>query len=225
MSILLINSISFSQEAIITGKVRFGNEILQAATVSIGNKNILTDHNGNFSLPIKPGSHTIIITHTGYKKLEQTLFVEAGVTKSFDFNMTPNEELEEVKLGSRSKNSRSNLNTPAPVDILSSGRLIETGQISLTQMLNYSAPSFNASREVLHEPATLRGLDPDHVLILLNGVRYHNMISIFNGNLMGQLGRGSVSNDLNSVPFWLLKKLKCCGMAHQHNMAQMLLPV
>ena len=46
MTIFFINSIGFSQDAVITGKVRSGNEILQAATVSIGNKNILTDQNG-----------------------------------------------------------------------------------------------------------------------------------------------------------------------------------
>ncbi len=208
ITIFFINSVGFSQDAVITGKVRFGNEILQAATVSIANKKIITDQNGNFSLPIKPGTYTIIITHAGYKKIEQTFIADAGITKNFDFDMVPNEELREVRLGSRSKIQRSNLNTPIPVDVFSSGKLIETGQISLTQMLNFLAPSFNTSREVLNETATLRGLDPQHVLILVNGIRKHPMAFIFSGNLRGQLGKGSVGNDLNSIPFPAIEKIE-----------------
>ena len=163
----------FSQDAVITGKVRSGNEILHAATVSIGNKNILTDQNGNFSLPIKPGNYSIIITHAGYKKMEQAITAEAGITKNVEFDMIPNEQLEGVTLPSRSKIQRSILNTPVPVDVFSFGKLVETGQITLTQMLNFLSPSLNASREVLNEPVTLRGLDPQHVLILVNGIRRH----------------------------------------------------
>src|SRR3954464_14447882 len=75
-------------------------------------------------------------------------------------------------------------------------------------MLNFVAPSFNASRQLLNEPATLRGLDPDHVLILLNGIRYHNTSWLNNGVLKGQLGRGSVGNDLNSIPFSAIEKIE-----------------
>ncbi len=118
------------------------------------------------------------------------------------------DQLEEVMLGSRSKTQRRNLTTPVPVDVFSSGKLVETGQISLTQMLNFLAPSFNASREVLNETITLRGLDPQHVLILVNGIRYHPMAWIFSGNLRGQLGKGSVGNDLNSIPFPAIEKIE-----------------
>ena len=69
---------------------------------------------------------------------------------------------------------RSNLNTPVPVDAFSANKLLQTNQQGLTQMLNYLVPSFNANRQVLIEPVTLRGLDPDDLLILLNGTRYHN---------------------------------------------------
>ena len=78
-------------------------------------------------------------------------------------------------LGSRSLIQRTNLSTPVPVDVFSSAQLLQDRGRSAYKMLNQIAPSFNASREVLNEPATLRGLDPQHVLILLNGKRYHNM--------------------------------------------------
>lgn len=208
MALSVMNSISYSQNAVITGRIGFGNEVLQGATISMGNQTTVTDQNGKFFLSIKPGSHTIIITHAGYKKKTYTIIAEAGSTKNYEFDLLPDELLEAVELSSRSKIQRSNLNTPVPVDVFSSGKLIETGQISLTQMLNFLAPSFNTSREVLHETATLRGLDPQHVLILVNGTRYHPMAWIFSGNLRGQLGRGSVGNDLNSIPFPAIEKVE-----------------
>src|SRR4030095_7791694 len=133
---------------------------------------------------------------------------EAGNTKSFDFEVMPVDLLAEVMIGSRSKIQRSNLNTPVPIDVFSGQRLVETGQITITQMLNFLAPSFTASREVLNEPATLRGLDPQHVLILINGIRYHPMVWLFSGMLKGQLGKGSVGNDLNSIPFPAIEKIE-----------------
>ena len=207
--ILLVNTTSFSQNGIITGKVKYGEEVLHAASVSLGEQTTLTDQYGTFSFSVRPGTHTVVITHAGYRQRSQVVTVEAAFTKNVDFYMEPNNQLGEVVvLGSRSGIQRSNLNTPVPVDAFSSAQLVQTGQVSLTQMLHLVAPSFNASREVLNEPATLRGLDPQHVLILVNGIRYHNMAWLFGGGLRGQLGRGSVGNDLNSIPFPAIEKVE-----------------
>ena len=75
-------------------------------------------------------------------------------------------------------------------------------------MLNYLVPSLNAGRQELNEPVTLRGLDPDHVLILINETRYHNSAYLNNGTPKSSLGRGSVSNDLNSIPFSAIEKVE-----------------
>ena len=75
-------------------------------------------------------------------------------------------------------------------------------------MLNYLVPSFNANRQVLIEPVTLRGLDPDDLLILLNGTRYHNSAWLNNGSPAYNLGRGFVCNDLNSIPFSAIDKVE-----------------
>ncbi|HEX6849066.1 MAG TPA: TonB-dependent receptor plug domain-containing protein, partial [Chitinophagaceae bacterium] len=208
--ILFVSSICFSQDAIITGRVRQGGQVLQGATVLLGEKTKATDQSGSFSFSVRPGRHTIIITHVGYKKIEQSIIAEAGQTTHFDFELMLNDLLEEVMIGigSRSKIQRNNLNSPVPVDVYSYGRLTETGQITITQMLNFLAPSIAVSREVLNEPVTLRGLDPQHVLILVNGIRYHPMVWLFSGALKGQLGKGSVGNDLNSIPFPAIEKIE-----------------
>ncbi len=207
--ICLANTISFAQNAVIKGMVKYNNEALQAASVSFDNKTILTDQNGEFSLTVKTGTYTIIITYAGYKKAEQIVVANSGSTIHINIEMIPAGALEElVMIGSRSTIQRTNINTPVPVDVFSRTQLVETGQISLTQILNFLAPSFNTSREVLNEPATLRGLDPQHVLILVNGIRYHNMAWLFSGGLKGHLGKGSVGNDLNSIPFSAIEKIE-----------------
>ena len=209
LSIVFANAISFSQNGLITGKVRYGKETLQSATISLGNKTTLSNYHGEFSFSVKPGDYTMSITHAGYKKIERTVSVNAGETKNFDFDMIPAEQLGEVVvLGSRSAVHRSNLNTPVPVDAFSSAQLEETGQTSLMQMLSFTAPSLNTSLQNAFEPVTLRGLYPDQILILLNGTRYNNSAYLNSGNPRGQLGRGSVSNDLNSIPFSAIERVE-----------------
>lgn len=203
------NTISHSQNGIIRGKVKYRTETLQSATVTLGNQTTFTDHNGEFSFSIKPGNYTITVTHVSYNRIEQYVRVQAGSTKNIDFDMIPNEQLGEiVVVGSRSLVHRSNLNTPVPVDVISSAQLAQTGQTNLMQMLNFTVPSLNASMQIMTEPVTLRGLDPDHTLILLNGIRYHNIAYMNPGVPRGQLGRGSVGNDLNTIPFSAIEKVE-----------------
>ena len=212
---LFVNLNSFSQNGTITGRVKYGKEALQGATVLVGNKITITDQKGEFSFSVKAGHYTLAITHAGYTRMEKDVTVSAGANKNFDFDMVPNEQLGEVvTLGSRSLIQRSNLNTAVPVDAFSSAQLSETGQTSLMQMLSYTAPSLNASMQNAPEPVTLRGLYPDQILILLNGTRYNNTAYINTGNISGgipfrgQLGRGSVTNDLNSIPFSAIEKIE-----------------
>lgn len=189
--------------------VKDGEINLQSATILISDKKALTDYAGEFSITINPGTYTLIVTHVGYKKIEQRIVLQAGETKSFQINMERNELMGEVVvLGSRSFIQRSNLNTTVPVDHISSNELKQTGQQSLVQMLNFTAPSFNTSRQNLFEPVTLRGLSPDHLLILLNGTRYHNSAYISTAAIRGTQGRGSVTNDLNSIPFSAIEKIE-----------------
>jgi len=210
IAVFFITSIAFSQNAIVTGQVKYGNEVLHRATIRLGDKTALTDHNGIFSIQIKPGSHTITITHTGFRKIEQIIIAEAGTTKNFDFDMLPNEQLNEVivKLGTRSAIQRSNLNTAVPVDIFYSDKLVQTGQLGLVQALNFLAPSLTTGKQEFSETVTLKGLSPDHLLILVNGIRNHNSAIINNGTPKSTIGRGAVYNDLNSVPFAAIDKIE-----------------
>jgi iron complex outermembrane recepter protein len=200
---------AFAQKGRITGTVKGSEGVLQAATVTAGKTAVLTDDKGMFSISLEPGKHTLVITHSGYKEVMQELTIENGNTKTIEVSLTPGGDLGEVVvLGSRSLVQRSNLNTAVPVDVFSAKQLAQTGQVSLTQMLNFSAPSFNASRPHSNEPVTLRGLNPDHLLVLVNGTRRHSMPIITASGARGQLGGGSAPNDLNSIPFTAIEKIE-----------------
>ncbi len=210
--IFLLSGVRFygyAQTGTIKGKVQGREGALQVATVSAENITVLTDKNGEFSLTLKPGIYTLIITHISYKKIIQKIKIETNDTQSFDFILTPLDYIEEaVVLGSRSVIQRIRLNTTVPVDIFSSNNLVQTGHTNLTQIIGFVAPSFNASRQLVNEPVTFRGLDPDQVLIMVNGTRYHNMAYLNDGRVRGTLGRGSVANDLNSIPFSAIEKIE-----------------
>lgn len=208
VTIFFANKPSFSQDATIIGRIKYGDEILQGATVSTGNKTTITDHEGKFSFSIKPGSHTIVITHAGYQKIQQTIIAEAGRTKTIEFDMIPNTLLDEVKIGSRSEIPRSNLSTAVPVDVFSSDKLVQTAQLGLVQALNYLAPSLNTGKQEYNESVTLRGLAPDQLLILVNGTRRHNAAYMNTGNPKFSLGRGSAYNDVNAIPFSAIHQIE-----------------
>ena len=63
-------------------------------------------------------------------------------------------------------------------------------------------PSFASNTQTISDgtdhidPASLRGLGPDQVLVLINGKRRHTTSLV---NVNGTVGRGSVGTDLNSI--------------------------
>jgi iron complex outermembrane recepter protein len=198
-----------AQDGIVKGRVHSSNEDLPNATVSVGGKTSHTDKDGSFSFGLGASTYSLVVSHIGYTQQEHTIVIKEGKTTTVDISLVPSQMQEEmVTVGSRSFAPRSNLETPVPVDALSPKQLLRTGQVTLSQMLNFTAPSFNASRELLNEPVTLRGLDPQHVLILINGTRYHNLAWYNGGGLKGQIGRGSAGNDVNALPFSSIEKVE-----------------
>lgn len=100
-------------------------------------------------------------------------------------------------------NDRTVTQSPVPIDIVTSSDLRQGGYTETSQMLQAAVPSFNFPRATIGDgtdhirPATLRGLAPDQVLVLVNGKRRHTSSLV---NINGTVGRGSVSVDLNAIP-------------------------
>ena len=109
--------------------------------------------------------------------------------------------VEQVTVGSRVAGAETK--KAVPVDIISHDQIAATGYTETAQMLESLAPSFNFTRPTITDgtdtvrPATLRGLGPDQVLVLINGKRRHQSALV---HLNGSIGRGSTGVDLNAIP-------------------------
>ena len=110
--------------------------------------------------------------------------------------------LEVVVTGTRVA-ARTRYESLAPIDVLSSEALKSQGTTELAEALATMAPSLDFPRPAITDgtdhirPATLRGLAPDQVLVLVNSKRRHQSALV---NVNGSVGRGSAAVDLNAIP-------------------------
>jgi iron complex outermembrane recepter protein len=116
-----------------------------------------------------------------------------------------------IEVGSRAE-ERTRTDTPVPVDVLPVSEIADdAGQLDLTQLLQFTAPSFNSNRQSGSDgsdhvdAATLRGLGPDQVLVLINGKRRHSSSLVY---LFGTRGRGNVGTDLNTIPVSAIERIE-----------------
>lgn len=99
----------------------------------------------------------------------------------------------------------------SPIDIITPETLQSTGTVELATALARALPSLNFPRPAISDgtdamrPAQLRGLAPDHVLVLVNGKRYHSGALV---NVNGTQGRGSSPVDLNAIPIAAIERVE-----------------
>ena len=99
----------------------------------------------------------------------------------------------------------------APIDIITPEVLTSTGTVELATALSRAVPSLNFPRAAINDgtdamrPAQLRGLSPDHTLVLVNGKRYHPGALV---NVNGSQGRSSSPVDLNSIPISAIERVE-----------------
>ena len=150
------------------------------------------------------------------RKLLVLAFLAVVATTLAYAQETPPEEKPEpvtmtIEVGSRSP-ERSRTDTPVPVDVVPVDEIADdSGQLDLGQLLQFVAPSFNSNRQSGSDgsdhidAATLRGLGPDQVLVLVNGKRRHTSSLVY---IFGSRGRGSVGTDLNSIPVSAIERIE-----------------
>ncbi|RYC51815.1 TonB-dependent receptor [Flagellimonas olearia] len=158
----------------------------------------ITDFDGNYTIEANTGD-ILVFSYVGFNTQEATV---TGST--LDVTLQAGLELENVVVvGSRNAN-RTATDTPVPVDVLDVTELVQSApQVSVTEILNYAAPSFSSNPQSISDgtdhiaPASLRGLGPDQVLVLINGKRRHKTGLV---NVNGTFGRGSVGTDMTTIP-------------------------
>ena len=120
------------------------------------------------------------------------------------------QELVVVGVGTRAED-RSVVDSPVPVDVVTEQEILETGEAELGRVIQALIPSFNFSSSTISDgtdsvrPATLRGLGPDQVLVLVNGKRRHGSALI---HVNTSVGRGTAGTDLNAIPVSAIKRIE-----------------
>ena len=165
-----------------------------------------TDFDGNFTLDVVMGD-TLVVSYIGFETKEVTVN-----STEMSIQLTSGVALSEVIIvGSRNPN-RTATESTVPVDVIDISELNNVApQVNLNQILNYVAPSFTSNTQTISDgtdhidPASLRGLGPDQVLVLINGKRRHTSSLI---NVNGTFGRGSVGTDLNAIPAAAIQRIE-----------------
>lgn len=183
---------------------------LQVQGIQLGTS---TNINGEYALKFPaPGSFQIRLSFLGYQTLSQMLTVgNETIERNFTMRISESSLDEVIVVGTRSTVPRTNIETAVPVDVISARDVKNFAQADVTQILNYVAPSFSSNRQTVSDgtdhidPASLRGLGPDQVLVLVNGKRRHTTALV---NINGTFGRGTVGTDMNSIPVAAIDRIE-----------------
>lgn len=208
---IFFSSLFYGQNQEIKGKVTTENGTpLEFATITIkGTKsNSATDSSGNFTINTTASTAKLIVSLFGYETRE-VVANENFIT--IQLVLKDNNLDEIVIVGSRNP-KKSKLETMVPVDVVNLAKIRNSiPQTSLNDILTYLTPSFNSSRQSSSDgtehidPASLRGLGPDQVLVLVNGKRRHTTSLV---NYQNTVGNGSVGTDLSAIPASSIKRIE-----------------
>ena len=185
---------------------------LPGATVSIESLNVsaTTDAEGRYRLEV-PASAAgqaadLKASFSGLNPRVVPIRLTGSVTHDFALGLGFHEE---ITVGSRAMGAEAE--KAVPVDIITARQIETTGLSETMQVIQKLAPSFNFPRPTITDgtdsvrPATLRGLGPDQVLVLINGKRRHTSALV---HLNGCIGRGSTGVDLNAIPVSAIERIE-----------------
>ena len=167
-------------------------------------RTMITASSGLAALALACASHSALAQDSG----------EAGASEG----TAPDDII--IVTGTR-RTDRTVSESTVPIDVISSESLLNQGTTETNRLLNNLVPSFNFPQPSLTDgtdslrPATLRGLAPDQVLVLVNGKRRHSSALL---NLNGSVGRGSTGVDMNTIPPLAIERIEVLrdGAASQY---------
>jgi iron complex outermembrane receptor protein len=174
-----------------------------------------SDTDGTYRIDnIEPGSYSVRITYIGFRTQTVTIDFEAGATVNRNFSLKrKNLQGQEivVSVGSRSQKVAAQ-ELAVPVDVYTVSDLEKAGTPELGQILQQVSPSVNFPQQTVADGMdalqsfTLRGLSPDHTLVLVNGKRLHKSALI---NRLGSgIQKGSSPVDLNAIPTGAIQQIE-----------------
>ena len=207
IALLVSFTVSAQQNAVVRGRVTLAsdNTPLPGVTVSIEGTQLngVTDADGRYqiAIPTARSGDTVKVTAAlqGFQSKSATVaLTSAEVTHDFALRVSFGQE---ITVGSRAVNAEEE--KAVPVDVIPRQEIETAPSTETNQIIQKVSPSFNFPRPTLSDgtdsvrPATLRGLGPDQVLVMVNGKRRHTAALV---NVNGTVGRGSAGVDLNAIP-------------------------
>ena len=167
---------------------------------------------GSYEITDVPaGTHNLAVELLGYQPVRLEVVITEGETTELNVGLSV-EALELgglVAVGSRAK-PRTVTESPVPVDVIPAREIVNQGDVDFANLLRNVAPSFNVNTQPISDaatfarPANLRGLAPDHTLVLINGKRRHRTAVItWYGN---GLADGSQGPDIALIPGMALEQ-------------------
>ena len=203
-----LSNVAFTQE--VSGKILDGetSQPLPGASVLIKGSTIgvLSDFDGNYTISANMGD-ILVFSYAGFDPQE----IEV-TTNIINVTLAQGGSLDTVVVVGSRNPGRSAIDTAVAIDVINVADLAnKSPQTTINEILNYVAPSFTSQTQTVSDgtdhidPASLRGLGPDQVLVLINGKRRHNTALI---NVNGTVGAGSVGTDMNAIPTAAIKKIE-----------------
>ena len=196
---------------------------LAGATVTITgtSTSTTTDDEGHYTLDAPPGVLHVRADFAGFRSEERAVNVTAGATAKLDFALITAPVITQTIVAVGSRTPRTNVDSPVAVDVITSEDLSRSGRTETGRVLSQLEPSYLSVPQTIADgtdhvdPASLRGLGPDQVLVLVNGKRRHRSALL---HVNGTFGRGTVGTDLNAYPLGAIKRIEVLrdGAASQY---------
>jgi iron complex outermembrane receptor protein len=178
-------------------------DVLPGVTVSADEygATAVTDSQGRYVLGVPATSARVRVTAAlqGFQTRTEMVNVGNGdATQNFTLRASFGEQ---ITVGSRAIGAEQE--KAVPVDVIPQEQIESSPSTETSQIIQKIAPSFNFPRPTISDgtdsvrPATLRGLGPDQLLVMVNGRRRHASALV---NANNTVGRGSSGVDLNAIP-------------------------
>lgn len=187
------------------------NEPVPGATIMLepSMKSVVSSPTGTFDLETEANDRQLTISAVGF--ITRIIPLTSSTNYDIVLDLAVTELQDVVFVGSRTA-QRSRYNSIVPVDVVRlSDVQLQVPQIGVNELLTTLVPSFNSNRQSASDgtehidPASLRGLGPDQVLVLINGKRRHTTSLI---NYQNTVGNGAVGTDMNAIPTSAIERIE-----------------
>ena len=184
-----------------------GNAIPEAK-IEIGTQEQTTDDSGTATFSEVTSAASLTVTALGFSS--KRINITTGQTE-VTVTLPPIQTIETVVVVGTRSIGRSALQAPVPIEVVNREQLSFTGQSETGRVLQMLVPSFNFPSSTISDgtdalrPATLRGLGPDQVLVLVNGKRRHKSALL---HVNSSVGRGTAGTDFNAIPAAAIERIE-----------------